>query len=60
MLHSVLRWTDSFDEARIHESVRNHGVENAQGFQSWLAFEFIGSPAVSELLQTVGLQTEEF
>ena len=56
----MLRWTDSFDEARIHESVRNHGVENAQGFQSWLAFEFIGSPAVSELLQTVGLQTEEF
>ena len=56
----MLRWTDSFDEARMNESVRNHGVENAQGFQLWLAFEFIGSPAVGELSQTVGLQTEEF
>ena len=56
----MLRWTDSFDEARIHESVRNHGVENAQGFQLWLAFEFMGSPAVGELAQTVGLETERF
>ena len=56
----MLRWTNSLDEARIHESFRNHGVENAQGFQLWLAFEFIRSPAVGELSQTVGLETEEF
>ena len=60
MLHSVLRWTDSFDEARIHESIRNHGIENAQGFQLRFAFEFTGIPAVGELSQTVRLETEEF
>ena len=56
----MLRWTDSLDEALIHKSVRKHGVENTQGFQLWLAFEFIGNPAVGELSQTVGLEIEEF